>query len=418
MSKRSHRHRHCGRLVVLARSCSSPPLAGPTCAAPARCSRETRRATRTPRSTCPPHRPARRRAGGRQRAASAPTGRGRADGARAVWVAPDAEAIGVSRRMFFNRATVILMGLGLADFAAAGFVALPVADRQGRLRRQGQRRQARRHHRQHPVQRRLLLHADGSHVDHRSTRSTRSRRPRAWPTTSRCSPGMRSRHHRRCTRSARTSAAACRNASAAQWFECPCHGSQYNRVGEKKGGPAPRGMDRFIRRRQRHRRRRRSTPARVCPARRSAPTPPAKKLKARTASRGGEWPRMHLPWQPRPSAGSSSSSSCSAGLIVLLRQSQVGAPRARLGDRARRRTASRTTTTRRWKARASSACSCIGVLLLVVMRHRPAAVLGARARPAGRRRQPQGRDVRRAGAASCSRPRPTAASTAPAATAA
>lgn len=26
-----------------------------------------------------------------------------------------------------------------------------------------------------------------------------------------------------------------------QWFECPCHGSQYNRVGEKKGGPAPRG---------------------------------------------------------------------------------------------------------------------------------------------------------------------------------
>ena len=28
-------------------------------------------------------------------------------------------------------------------------------------------------------------------------------------------------------------------------FECPCHGSQYNRVGEKKGGPAPRGMDRF-----------------------------------------------------------------------------------------------------------------------------------------------------------------------------
>ncbi|MGI9624458.1 MAG: ubiquinol-cytochrome c reductase iron-sulfur subunit [Acidimicrobiales bacterium] len=30
-----------------------------------------------------------------------------------------------------------------------------------------------------------------------------------------------------------------------QWFECPCHGSQYNQVGEKRGGPAPRGMDRF-----------------------------------------------------------------------------------------------------------------------------------------------------------------------------
>lgn len=33
--------------------------------------------------------------------------------------------------------------------------------------------------------------------------------------------------------------------SSAQWFECPCHGSQYNRVGEKKAGPAPRGLDRF-----------------------------------------------------------------------------------------------------------------------------------------------------------------------------
>ena len=32
---------------------------------------------------------------------------------------------------------------------------------------------------------------------------------------------------------------------SSQWFECPCHGSKYNRVGEKKGGPAPRGMDRF-----------------------------------------------------------------------------------------------------------------------------------------------------------------------------
>jgi cytochrome b6-f complex iron-sulfur subunit len=33
---------------------------------------------------------------------------------------------------------------------------------------------------------------------------------------------------------------------SSQWFECPCHGSKYNRVGEKKGGPAPRGLDRFI----------------------------------------------------------------------------------------------------------------------------------------------------------------------------
>ena len=30
-----------------------------------------------------------------------------------------------------------------------------------------------------------------------------------------------------------------------QWFECPCHGSKYNRAGEYTDGPAPRSMDRF-----------------------------------------------------------------------------------------------------------------------------------------------------------------------------
>jgi cytochrome b6-f complex iron-sulfur subunit len=28
-------------------------------------------------------------------------------------------------------------------------------------------------------------------------------------------------------------------------FECPCHGSKYNRLGEWREGPAPRGMDRY-----------------------------------------------------------------------------------------------------------------------------------------------------------------------------
>ena len=30
-----------------------------------------------------------------------------------------------------------------------------------------------------------------------------------------------------------------------QWFECPCHGSKYNRAGEWREGPAPKGLDRF-----------------------------------------------------------------------------------------------------------------------------------------------------------------------------
>lgn len=33
--------------------------------------------------------------------------------------------------------------------------------------------------------------------------------------------------------------------TSSQWFECACHSSMYNRVGEWKAGPAPRGMDRF-----------------------------------------------------------------------------------------------------------------------------------------------------------------------------
>ncbi len=28
-------------------------------------------------------------------------------------------------------------------------------------------------------------------------------------------------------------------------FECPCHGTTFNRLGEHRAGPAPRGMDRF-----------------------------------------------------------------------------------------------------------------------------------------------------------------------------
>jgi cytochrome b6-f complex iron-sulfur subunit len=33
--------------------------------------------------------------------------------------------------------------------------------------------------------------------------------------------------------------------ATSQWFECPCHGSRYNRWAEFQGGPAPRGLDRF-----------------------------------------------------------------------------------------------------------------------------------------------------------------------------
>ena len=34
--------------------------------------------------------------------------------------------------------------------------------------------------------------------------------------------------------------------ATSQGFECPCHGSKYNSVGEYFAGPAPRNLDRFV----------------------------------------------------------------------------------------------------------------------------------------------------------------------------
>jgi cytochrome b6-f complex iron-sulfur subunit len=33
--------------------------------------------------------------------------------------------------------------------------------------------------------------------------------------------------------------------ATSEWFECPCHGSQYNYAGERRAGPAPAGLWRF-----------------------------------------------------------------------------------------------------------------------------------------------------------------------------
>ena len=92
----------------------------------------------------------------------------------------------------------------------------------------------------------------------RSRSTTRRRRPTSSPTRR-----TTSRRRRRSPRTPRRSSRGwkpgyvalyqkcvhlgCRVpwCASSQWFECPCHGSKYNRVGEKQGGPAPRGLDRF-----------------------------------------------------------------------------------------------------------------------------------------------------------------------------
>ncbi len=160
------------------------------------------------------------------------------------WVAPDPEAVGVSRRMFFNRAYVGLMGLGLGGFAAASFVGFlwPVGKGGGFGGKVGAGRVD-------DILLNIRLNQGFFYLPEARTWITAfpaEALPKAKTVYSPLLiPGMEAglvALYQKCPH------LGCRvpNCASSQWFECPCHGSQYNRVGEKKGGPAPRGMDHFI----------------------------------------------------------------------------------------------------------------------------------------------------------------------------
>jgi cytochrome b6-f complex iron-sulfur subunit len=160
----------------------------------------------------------------------------------APWVPPDPEAIGVSRRMFFNRATVSLMSAGIGAFTAASFVAFLWPFQTGGFGGKV---------------------SVGSLDDIRSGITAGSGffyapEARTWLTSYPIDavPKAQSVYSEPILVGMRAGIVAlyqkcphlgCRvpQCVSSQWFECPCHGSQYNRVGEKKAGPAPRGMDRF-----------------------------------------------------------------------------------------------------------------------------------------------------------------------------
>jgi cytochrome b6-f complex iron-sulfur subunit len=160
------------------------------------------------------------------------------------WTAPDPEALGVSRRAFFNRAYVSLMSVGLGGFAAAAFVGFlwPSGGSGGFGGKVGAGK----------LDDVLLNIRTGGgflYVPEAKTWIT------AYPADSVAKakavyaapllPGIEAgimALYQKCPH------LGCRvpNCLSSQWFECPCHGSQYNRVGEKKAGPAPRGMDHFV----------------------------------------------------------------------------------------------------------------------------------------------------------------------------
>ncbi|MGQ0616963.1 MAG: ubiquinol-cytochrome c reductase iron-sulfur subunit [Acidimicrobiia bacterium] len=161
-------------------------------------------------------------------------------GAVAPWVPPDPEALGVSRRRFLNRAVGVMTAFSLSAFFASilGFLWPPGTGGFGSKIR--------------------FSKADLDAGIETGEGFGYFPEARMWVTVYPAAglakaeavygpevvAGMRAGYnflYQKCVH------LGCRvpECKTSQWFECPCHGSQYNRVGERKGGPAPRGMDRF-----------------------------------------------------------------------------------------------------------------------------------------------------------------------------
>ena len=159
------------------------------------------------------------------------------------WVAPDAEMIGESRRAFLNRATGTLMSASLGGFAAALIAFLwKGADsgfgskiNAGKLEDVIGQIRANKGFLYLPEARAWVTEYPKEAISKADTIYAGQ-----GPVFSGMSEGIVALYQK-CPH------LGCKvpECKTSQWFECPCHGSQYNRVGEKKGGPAPRGMDRF-----------------------------------------------------------------------------------------------------------------------------------------------------------------------------
>lgn len=167
----------------------------------------------------------------------------------APYVPPDPELIGVTRRQFFNRSIVLMFTLGLSSFGAAciaflwpqlggGFgsaikVGL-VSDLLGEIRGNNG----------------FLYRAEGRMwlTEYPNGAVEKAAAVYSGPELNGMRAGLELgldggvvALYQKCPH------LGCRvpECGTSQWFECPCHGSQYNQVGEKRAGPAPRGMDRF-----------------------------------------------------------------------------------------------------------------------------------------------------------------------------
>jgi cytochrome b6-f complex iron-sulfur subunit len=158
-----------------------------------------------------------------------------------AWVPPDEESIGVSRRQFFNRSIVVAMLLGISGFGASVLAFLYPSGTGGfgskiNVGSLDDIKQA-------------IKDGDGFAyypegrmwiTEYPSAALDKARAVYSPPELAGMENGVVALWQK-CPH------LGCRvpQCATSGWFECGCHGSQYNRVGEKKGGPAPRGMDRF-----------------------------------------------------------------------------------------------------------------------------------------------------------------------------
>jgi len=159
-----------------------------------------------------------------------------------AWTPPDPEALGVSRRHFFNVASVTLMGAGLGAFAAAAFIGFLWPSGTGgfggvvTVGKLGSIKDG--------------IKQGGGFFYVPEARSWITAYPaESLPAAELVYPEnvLSTMREGIVVLSQKCPHLGCRvpECQTSKWFECQCHGSQYNIAGEKKAGPAPRGMDHF-----------------------------------------------------------------------------------------------------------------------------------------------------------------------------
>ncbi len=158
-----------------------------------------------------------------------------------AWTPPDAEAFGVTRRQFLNRSVVVLFVVGLATFGTSiiaflwpsGSSGFGSKIKMGKVTDLLAEIRANNGFLYKPEARAWITAYPASALPKAET-------VYSPPELTGMEAGLVALYQK-CPH------LGCRvpSCNSSQWFECPCHGSQYNQVGEKKSGPAPRGMDRF-----------------------------------------------------------------------------------------------------------------------------------------------------------------------------